>query len=163
MQRALLPVFDVGGTDIDLVNKIKYLDLLTNLTWKCQIEGIKENVSRVTGLLKDCKNFVLLKTLNDNYRGIVKPSTAKLFMLWLYKSLKDPARQDQLTISSVFSRFSSGKTLGTTSTCAFDRISELGPVCQNNKIWMHADAAYAGLFYLCPEYWYCLNVTFQHW
>eukprot|EP00794_Sanderia_malayensis_P011933 gene11933-13169_t len=42
-------------------------------------------------------------------------------------------------------------TLGTTGTCAFDRISELGPICKENGIWMHIDAAYAGLYYMCPE------------
>eukprot|EP00794_Sanderia_malayensis_P015634 gene15634-17212_t len=42
-------------------------------------------------------------------------------------------------------------TLGTTGTCAFDRILELGPICKDNGVWMHVDAAYAGLFYTCPE------------
>ena len=37
---ALLPVFHVSGTDIDLVNKVKYLGLHIDnfLTWRCQIE-----------------------------------------------------------------------------------------------------------------------------
>ena len=59
-QPALLPVFHVGGTDIDLVNKVKYLGLHIDncLTWRCQIENIKGKVSRAIGLLKYCKNFV---------------------------------------------------------------------------------------------------------
>ncbi len=71
---ALLPVFRVSGTDIDLVNKAKYLGILidNNLTWKYPIEGIKRKVSRDIGLLKYCKNFVSLGTLKDIYRSIVK-------------------------------------------------------------------------------------------
>ena len=71
----MLPVFHVGGTDIDLVNKVKYLGLYigNSLTWKCQIENIKGNVSRAIGLLKYCKNFVSMETLKDIYRSIVEP------------------------------------------------------------------------------------------
>lgn len=35
-------------------------------------------------------------------------------------------------------------TLGTTGTCAFDNLEELGPICNDNNIWLHVDAAYAG-------------------
>lgn len=35
-------------------------------------------------------------------------------------------------------------TLGTTSTCAYDRLEELGRICSSNNIWLHVDAAYAG-------------------
>jgi aromatic-L-amino-acid decarboxylase len=36
-------------------------------------------------------------------------------------------------------------TLGTTGTCAFDCLDELGPICNKEKLWMHVDAAYAGI------------------
>jgi glutamate/tyrosine decarboxylase-like PLP-dependent enzyme len=35
-------------------------------------------------------------------------------------------------------------TLGTTGTCAFDCLDELGPMCRKEDLWMHVDAAYAG-------------------
>jgi len=35
-------------------------------------------------------------------------------------------------------------TLGTTGTCAFDCLEELGPICNNEDLWLHVDAAYAG-------------------
>ena len=75
VQPALLPVFHVGGTDIDLVNRVKYLGLRidNSLTWKCQIEDIKREVSRAIGLLKYCRNFVSKETLMDVYRSIVEP------------------------------------------------------------------------------------------
>ncbi|ERL86986.1 hypothetical protein D910_04389 [Dendroctonus ponderosae] len=42
--------------------------------------------------------------------------------------------------------------LGTTPTCAFDNLEELGPVCNKENIWLHIDAAYAGSAFICPEY-----------
>ncbi|KAM9860877.1 histidine decarboxylase [Aulostomus maculatus] len=42
-------------------------------------------------------------------------------------------------------------TLGTTGVCAFDKLSELGPVCSEEGLWLHVDAAYAGSAYFCPE------------
>ncbi|XP_066546994.1 aromatic-L-amino-acid decarboxylase [Amia ocellicauda] len=48
-------------------------------------------------------------------------------------------------------------TLGTTPSCAFDHISELGPICNSENIWMHIDAAYAGSAFICPEFRPLLN------
>ncbi|VDM97369.1 unnamed protein product [Thelazia callipaeda] len=43
-------------------------------------------------------------------------------------------------------------TLGTTSCCSFDVLSEIGPVCQENDLWLHVDGAYAGSAMICPEF-----------
>uniref|UniRef100_A0A914HFM5 Tyrosine decarboxylase n=1 Tax=Globodera rostochiensis TaxID=31243 RepID=A0A914HFM5_GLORO len=43
-------------------------------------------------------------------------------------------------------------TLGTTSCCSFDVLSEIGPVCTRSDIWLHVDAAYAGSAMVCPEF-----------
>ncbi|GIY81256.1 aromatic-L-amino-acid decarboxylase [Caerostris darwini] len=48
-------------------------------------------------------------------------------------------------------------TLGTTNTCAFDNIVEIGQICQREKIWLHIDAAYAGSSFICEEYRPLLN------
>ncbi|XP_012942331.1 aromatic-L-amino-acid decarboxylase-like [Aplysia californica] len=48
-------------------------------------------------------------------------------------------------------------TIGTTSTCAFDNLAELGPVCNKYGVWMHVDAAYAGSACICPEFRYLLD------
>lgn len=48
-------------------------------------------------------------------------------------------------------------TLGTTNCCSFDNIIELGKVSQDNELWMHIDAAYAGSAFICPEYRPILN------
>ncbi|GFW69541.1 aromatic-L-amino-acid decarboxylase [Trichonephila clavipes] len=43
-------------------------------------------------------------------------------------------------------------TLGTTNTCAFDNLLEIGRICKREKIWLHVDAAYAGSSFICPEF-----------
>ena len=43
-------------------------------------------------------------------------------------------------------------TLGTTPSCAFDNLTELGKVCRNEDLWLHVDAAYAGSAFICDEY-----------
>ncbi|XP_041030824.1 histidine decarboxylase [Carcharodon carcharias] len=43
-------------------------------------------------------------------------------------------------------------TLGTTAVCAFDCLTEIGPVCASEGLWLHIDAAYAGTAFLCPEF-----------
>ncbi len=43
-------------------------------------------------------------------------------------------------------------TLGTTGTCAFDNLAEIGVICKEYDIWLHIDAAYAGSAFLCDEY-----------
>uniref|UniRef100_A0A5S6JWS7 Aromatic-L-amino-acid decarboxylase n=1 Tax=Xenopus tropicalis TaxID=8364 RepID=A0A5S6JWS7_XENTR len=48
-------------------------------------------------------------------------------------------------------------TLGTTNSCAFDNLLELGPVCNAENIWMHIDAAYAGSAFICPEFRYLMK------
>lgn len=46
--------------------------------------------------------------------------------------------------------------LGTTPTCAFDDLTEIGPICQKENLWLHIDAAYAGAAFACPEYRYLM-------
>ncbi|EGT59616.1 hypothetical protein CAEBREN_09476 [Caenorhabditis brenneri] len=43
-------------------------------------------------------------------------------------------------------------TLGTTSCCSFDVLSEIGPICKENELWLHVDAAYSGSAFICPEF-----------
>ncbi|CAN9507169.1 unnamed protein product [Ophioblennius macclurei] len=54
-------------------------------------------------------------------------------------------------------------TLGTTGVCAFDKLSELGPVCEEEGLWLHVDAAYAGSAYFCPELrWSLQGIEFSN-
>ncbi|XP_013133690.1 PREDICTED: aromatic-L-amino-acid decarboxylase isoform X1 [Papilio polytes] len=48
-------------------------------------------------------------------------------------------------------------TLGTTSSCTFDALDEIGDVCAARDVWLHVDAAYAGSAFICPEYRYLMK------
>ncbi|XP_013784595.1 tyrosine decarboxylase-like, partial [Limulus polyphemus] len=48
-------------------------------------------------------------------------------------------------------------TLGTTSCCSFDAIHEIGPICQEEGVWLHVDAAYSGSAFICPEFQHLLK------
>ncbi|KAK9915210.1 hypothetical protein WJX75_006221 [Coccomyxa subellipsoidea] len=43
-------------------------------------------------------------------------------------------------------------TIGTTSSCAVDPIAEIGRITQQYGLWLHVDAAYAGVSSMLPEY-----------
>lgn len=100
--------------------------------------------------------------------------------------------------SDPFCHFQLCSTLGTTGACAFDKLSELGPVCvsfnftsksycrvrlifflcihkmklevklksfsgEEEGLWLHVDAAYAGSAYFCPELrWSMKGIEFAH-
>lgn len=54
-------------------------------------------------------------------------------------------------------RFQVVATLGTTSSCAFDRLDEIGVITNTYDVWLHVDAAYAGSAFICPEFRYLMK------
>ncbi|XP_038894117.1 tyrosine decarboxylase-like [Benincasa hispida] len=48
-------------------------------------------------------------------------------------------------------------TIGTTSTNAVDPLDPLCDIAQQNGIWVHVDAAYAGSACICPEFRHFIN------
>lgn len=53
-----------------------------------------------------------------------------------------------------FSPFFVCATVGTTSSNALDPLTEIGPVCEREGLWLHVDGAMAGTAALCPEFSY---------
>ncbi|XP_011876127.1 PREDICTED: aromatic-L-amino-acid decarboxylase-like, partial [Vollenhovia emeryi] len=47
--------------------------------------------------------------------------------------------------------------LGTTGSCAFDPLDEIGIVAKREDMWLHVDAAYAGSAFICPEFRYLMK------
>lgn len=45
-------------------------------------------------------------------------------------------------------------TVGTTSTTSIDPVDEIGTICNKEKIWLHVDAAHAGIAAIVPEMQY---------
>ena len=50
-------------------------------------------------------------------------------------------------------------TLGTTSTTSVDPIREIAAICRDAGVWLHVDAAYAGVTAMIPEY----RAQFEGW
>ena len=50
-------------------------------------------------------------------------------------------------------------TLGTTSTTSIDPIGEIAEMCRRVGVWLHVDAAYAGVTAIMPEY----RAQFEGW
>ena len=48
-------------------------------------------------------------------------------------------------------------TVGTTSSTSIDPIAEIADVCREFNIWLHVDAAYAGVAAIVPEKRHILN------
>lgn len=54
-------------------------------------------------------------------------------------------------------------TLGTTGSCGFDALEDIGrALTRFPNVWLHVDAAYAGNAFICPELKYMLKVSFKN-
>lgn len=65
------------------------------------------------------------------------------------------AQQIQADRAAGLQPFWVNATLGTTSSLAFDPLSAIARICQEQQLWLHVDAAMAGNAAVCPE--------FRHW
>ena len=61
-------------------------------------------------------------------------------------------KQVEEDLASGLSPFYLNATAGTTVLCAFDKISELLPICQRYNIWLHLDGAFGGTVIFSEKY-----------
>jgi aromatic-L-amino-acid decarboxylase len=60
-------------------------------------------------------------------------------------------------IASGWKPFCVVATVGTTSTTSIDPVSEIAKICKSKNIWLHVDAAHAGIAAIVPEMRYLLD------
>lgn len=48
-------------------------------------------------------------------------------------------------------------TVGTTSTSSIDPVPAIADICEREQVWLHVDAAYAGVMGIAPEYRWALD------
>ncbi|XP_006875345.1 PREDICTED: aromatic-L-amino-acid decarboxylase isoform X3 [Chrysochloris asiatica] len=100
--------------------------------------------------------------------GVIQGSASEATLVALLAARTRVTRQLQITspelsqaaIMEKLVAYSSDQvvaTLGTTSCCSFDNLLEVGPICNQENVWLHIDAAYAGSAFICPEFRHLLN------
>jgi len=86
-------------------------------------------------------------------KGLRKIETDEQFRMRPDK-LREAIEEDK---ANGFIPFCVVATVGTTSTASVDPIEEIVPVCKENVMWLHVDAAYAGSAAIVPELQNCLK------
>ena len=92
-------------------------------------------------------------TLGLGQRGLRKIEADAQFRMRADK-LREAIEEDK---KSGFKPFCVVATVGTTSTTSIDPVDEFVAVCEENAIWLHIDAAYAGSAAIVPELQTCLK------
>src|ERR1043166_3790663 len=86
-------------------------------------------------------------TLGLGQRGLRKIPTDSEFRMDP-KALAAAIEEDK---ANGFVPFCVVATVGTTSTSSIDPVPEIVPICEQHKLWLHVDAAYAGSAAVGPE------------
>ena len=81
-------------------------------------------------------------------KSLVKVSTNERFEMD-YKKLREAIEADK---QNGFVPLCVVATVGTTSTASVDPIAEIASICEDHKLWLHVDAAYAGSAAIVPEF-----------
>ena len=91
------------------------------------------------------KAVMLLGLGHESLRRV--PSDAEFRMLpqALAHAIAEDRTQGRLPIAVV-------ATVGTTSTTSVDPVAEIAGICRRERVWLHVDAAYAGVAAMVPGY-----------
>ncbi|KAG5678534.1 hypothetical protein PVAND_008201 [Polypedilum vanderplanki] len=89
-------------------------------------------------------SFVKLRILEPDEKSSLRADTLK-------KAMEEDELQGLIP-------FFVSTTLGTTGSCGFDALEEIGRALRKfPNVWLHVDAAYAGNAFICPELKYILK------
>nr|CAB3236617.1 CiHDCL histidine decarboxylase-like protein [Phallusia mammillata] len=98
---------------------------------------------------------------NLSNSSVEKAGKIALVHLKLLDADKDGSLRGETLLAAIEIDKKNGKipiyvcaSLGTTACCTFDDLTEVGPICEKEGMWLHVDAAYAGSALLCPEFQY---------
>lgn len=86
-------------------------------------------------------------TLGIGLEGIKKISVNEKFEM-ISEELETAIKEDT---ANGWKPFCVVATVGTTSTTSVDPVEEIAEICEKHKIWLHVDAAYAGVTAMIPE------------
>ncbi len=86
-------------------------------------------------------------------KSLVKIATDEKFRM-IPDKLREAIEEDK---TNSYLPFCVVATIGTTSTTSIDPIPEIVPICEENAMWLHVDAAYAGSAAIVPELQSCLK------
>ena len=91
------------------------------------------------------KAVILLGLGHDGLRRLRCDDEFRMVPEALAEAIKSDKKRGDLPIAVV-------ATVGTTSTTSVDPVKEIARICQKNKLWLHIDAAYAGVAAMLPDY-----------
>lgn len=86
-------------------------------------------------------------TIGLGLEGVRKISTDENFQI-IPQKLKEAIKEDR---ENGWLPFCVVATVGTTSTTSIDPVNEIADICRENSLWLHVDAAHAGIAAIVPE------------
>jgi aromatic-L-amino-acid/L-tryptophan decarboxylase len=96
------------------------------------------------------KAAILLGIGLDGVRKITVDGQFKMISEKLHEAIKEDRTNGWRPFCVV-------ATFGTTSTTSIDPVDKIADVCEKEKLWLHVDAAHAGVIAMLPEMKYVFN------
>ena len=91
------------------------------------------------------KSVILLGLGHESLRHIPADDEFRMQPTALSAAVTEDKKDGWLPIAAV-------ATVGTTSTTSVDPVPEIAKICKREKIWLHVDAAYAGVAAMLPDF-----------
>jgi aromatic-L-amino-acid/L-tryptophan decarboxylase len=91
------------------------------------------------------KSVILLGLGQSSLRKIPSDDEFRMRVPALREAIEEDVRAGVTPLAVV-------ATVGSTSTTSIDPVREIAPLCEAHRVWLHVDAAYAGVAAMLPEY-----------